>query len=67
MLADMYMCKTITPLQIQHISLNRRCPRIVVAVSKRSTRTHVRIVFDNGHHASASVVCVGSKTESAYY
>ena len=35
------------------ISLNRRRPRIVAVASKSGTRTRVRMISDDSHHASA--------------
>ena len=35
---------------------NERRPQIVAAASKRGTRTHVRMICDDGHHASARTV-----------
>ena len=39
--------------QSEALGRNKRRPRMVAAGSKRGTRTRVRMISDNGHHAGA--------------
>ena len=53
-----HVCHFWATVVVYSISLNRRHPRIVAAASKCSTCTHVQMIPDDGHHASARTVCV---------
>ena len=48
----------IVPTQSKALDQNKRRFRIVAAANKRSTRTCVRIISDDGHHTSARTVCL---------
>ena len=43
---------------LEALEQNKRCAQIVAATSKRVTRMRVRMLSDDGHHASARTVCV---------
>ena len=49
-------------MKVYRISSNRHYPRIVAAATICGTRTRMQIISDDGHRASASAVCVGSKS-----
>ena len=54
-------CGVFDIVECNHVycnSSNRRCTRIVAATSKRGMCPCVRMVFDDGNHASASTVLV---------
>ena len=48
----------IVATQSKVLDRNKRHPRIVAAASKHGTHTHVRMISDDGHHASTRTVCV---------
>ena len=48
----------IVATQPEALEQNKRCPRIVAVASKHGTHTHMQMITDNSHHASARTVCV---------